>query len=384
MKIAILTQPLGHNYGGIMQAWAIQQVLKKMGHQPVTIDRQADKRSLAYIGARTIYRALRSSFGTGRDPVITKKGFSNITRHTRNFISSNIIMSQRIDSTDGLRKHFIDEKYEAVIVGSDQTWRPAYSPNIFNFFLDFLPNERINKIAYSSSFGVDDWEFSKKETELCRVLVKSFNSISVRETSGVKLCLDKLGVDAQVTLDPTLLLESEDYKSLIDKYKKNTTNGGLYWYLLDKSESKINIVQRVSEELNLISFNSQAEASLKEWVNFRNRNIECYTMPHVDEWLSGFERAEFVVTDSFHGMVFSILFEKPFLVIANEKRGLSRFTSLMNLIGISQNIFYQNCNLEKWINDYRSNPIDYSSVNSKLLELRKSSKNFLINSLAAP
>lgn len=121
-----------------------------------------------------------------------------------------------IDSTSSLRKYFKKNRYDAVIVGSDQTWRPKYSPNIYDFYLDFISKDkRIKRIAYASSFGVDDWEYSAEETKKCAKLSKLFDGISVREQSGIDLCKDHLGVDSELALDPTLLLNKDDYVTLI-------------------------------------------------------------------------------------------------------------------------------------------------------------------------
>jgi polysaccharide pyruvyl transferase WcaK-like protein len=336
LKIAILTLPIGENYGGIMQAWALQTVLKKMGHEPVTIDRQPDARGLAYRSARIAYRAVRNAIGSRKGPVLRERVLPTVTKYTREFIRTNITMSPPLDSTEKLRAHFADAGYDAVIVGSDQTWRPPYSPNIYNYFLDFLPDRKIKKLAYASSFGVDHWEFSPQQTRKCAALARDFDFISVRENSGIKLCADHLGVTAETALDPTLLLSADDYRALIAKHQHNRkTGGGIYTYILDKTRGKNDVVQRLSNEINLPIFNYQANTSLANWTG---GSIEQYIMPPVTEWLSGFDCADFVVTDSFHGMVFAIIFGKPFIAISNPARGAARFDSLLSQIGLSDRL----------------------------------------------
>lgn len=336
MKIAIMTQPLGKNYGGIMQAWALQQVLKRMGHEPVTIDRQTDSRSIAYCVARRIYRILNSAIGKDKSAIVPERALATITTHTREFMRAHIAMSPPIDSTKKLRAHFTSEDYQAVIVGSDQTWRPIYSPNLYNFFLDFLSDSNIKKLAYASSFGVDHWEFSPKETKKCAALARKFNFISVRETSGVGLCAQNLGVTAHAVLDPTLLLTADNYIALLKTANTRTkAEGGLYTYLLDKTPAKNAIVKKLSEQLGLHEFKIQAGESITDW---KAGPIEEYIMPPVIDWLSGFTRAKFIVTDSFHGMVFSIIFGKPFVVILNPDRGAARFESLLTQLGLSDRL----------------------------------------------
>lgn len=372
MKIAIMTQPLGKNYGGIMQAWALQQVLKRMGHEPVTIDRQLGSRSFAYRGARRVYRLLSYAVGNRKAPIVPDSTLADITTHTREFIRTHITMSPMIDATKKLRGHFASEAYQAVIVGSDQTWRPMYSPKLYNFFLDFLPDRNIKKVAYASSFGVDYWEYSARKTKQCAELVRDFDFVSVRETSGVALCEQYLGIKAQAVLDPTLLLTAEDYIDLLQQEGvQGESGGGLYTYLLDKTPEKSAIVEHLSKELGLNIFKRQSEESISDW---REGPVEKYQMPPVTEWLSGFHRAAFVVTDSFHGMVFAIIFGKPFIVISNSQRGAARFDSLLAQLGLTDRLVSSNVPLTREILSFNHGNLYFDA----LRELREKSLAFLL------
>lgn len=328
MKIAIMTQPLGKNYGGIMQAWALQQVLKRMGHDVVTIDRQSDSKGPAYYAARLGYRTLQKALGKRKAPINFEPHMSTILQHTHAFIGQNLSMSEPLDSTAKLKAHFAREQYDAVIVGSDQTWRPQYSPNINNFFLDFLEGSDIKRIAYASSFGVDEWEFTEEQTQRCAALAKQFDVISVREDSGVELCRKYLGVEAAHVLDPTLLLDKADYEQLIGPERLNETPSGVYTYFLDKTPEKLALAQQISEELGEPIYSCRARKSIEEDAS----EITDYIMPDIKGWLAGFANAKFVLTDSFHGMVFSVLFEKPFFVVMNKGRGTARFESLVGML----------------------------------------------------
>src|SRR5690606_30541311 len=137
-------------------------------------------------------------------------------------------------------------KFSAVVVGSDQVWRPRYSPNIYNFFLDFLKNNStIKKVAYAASFGTEDWEYTEEQTREARELIKHFNAVSVRESSGVLLCDKYLNrKDAVHVLDPTLLLKAEDYNQLINKTKKEI---GLFTYVLDETKEKLDFIKQCSK-----------------------------------------------------------------------------------------------------------------------------------------
>jgi len=375
MKIAILTQPLGKNYGGMMQAYAFQKVLRDLGHDVTTIDYNFRGSNFFYKVARLSYRFFQKLTGTRKAPINIEAKLPYILANTREFIKKNISISEYIDNDAALNKHFNANNYDAVIVGSDQTWRTKYSPNIYNFYLDFLKqNIKIKKIAYASSFGVDSWEYTEEETVKCSELAGLFDSISVREESGVELCTKQLNVESECVLDPTLLLSKEAYIELLgDKYKAGKSEG-VFTYVLDKSKSKMVVAENVGKQLGSHIFKCQANFSLG---SLDARSLQDYKMPAVQDWLVSFANAEFVVTDSFHGMVFSIIFEKPFLVIVNKKRGSARFESLLNKLQAQQYLIYD-------IKD-----IDYTQLNSiKLVdktilnELRKGSFDFIRESLS--
>lgn len=311
-----------------MQAWALQQVLKRMGHEPVTIDRRLPPKSLTYRIARLGYRALKKSVGRLQAPIDVDRRLLTVKQHTLAFIDQQITMSEPLSSTAKLKAHFARQKYDAVIVGSDQAWRPMYSPNIENFFLDFLEGGNIKRIAYASSFGVDEWEFTEEQTERCAVLAKKFDAISVREDSGVELCRKYLGVDASQMPDPTLLLGKANYMQLIGTDRLTNNYQGIFTYFLDKTLDKEALAQQFSERLNEPVYSCQAKHTLSDDVNGA---VEDYTMPDVRDWLAGFANARFVLTDSYHGGVFSILFNKPFFILKNTERGQARIESLLKL-----------------------------------------------------
>ncbi|WP_313308565.1 polysaccharide pyruvyl transferase family protein [Stutzerimonas nitrititolerans] len=371
MKIAIMTQPLGHNYGGMIQAWALQQVLKNAGHDPVTIDRQADPKGTAYHAARLGYRTLQKALGKRKGPIKFERHFPYILQNTQAFIEQHLSMSERLDSTAKLKAYFEREQYDAVIVGSDQTWRPSYSPNIENFFLDFLQCSDIKRIAYASSFGIEEWEFTEEQTRRCAPLAKQFDAISVRESSGVDLCRKYLGVDASHVLDPTLLVERQTYETLYNK-KDLPARQGIYTYILDQAEWKDQVVETVKQVLNKQQFSNQpAETDLAK---LSKETLHDFVMPSLEGWIKGFAEADFVITDSFHGTVFSIIFNKPFLVVGNNARGLSRFESLLDIFGLSERLVTKS---GAGVGDVIAKDTEWKRVNAKLLALRGTSMSFL-------
>ena len=208
--------------------------------------------------------------------------------------------------SDILRKYHFD----AYLVGSDQVWRPIYSYCLSNYFLDFTIGQHVKRIAYAASFGTSKWEFTEGQTTRCAALAKQFDAISVREDSGVVLCKKYLGVDAVHLLDPTMLLNKEDYIRLVEQEQIPSSEKKLMTYILDQSEEKQAIVRKISQTLSLSPNVVMPE---KNFAQVGKKDIDQCVFPPVTDWLRGFMDAEYVVTDSFHGTVFSIIFNKPFV-----------------------------------------------------------------------
>lgn len=379
MKIAILTQPLDTNYGGLLQAFALQKVLKRMGHEVLIIDIHFKDLSLK-IKTVSILKRLTLRLLKNKSIVIrawpTAKEKDIIASNTNYFIRNNIDTTHRITSAVKykLLKRY---RFEAFIVGSDQIWRPVYSPNLTNYFLDFVKkNEDVKRIAYAASFGVSSWEFTEKQTNHCSLLAKRFNAISVREDSAVDLCKLHLGVKALHLLDPTMLLTKEDYIELVQKDSIAKSKGTLMTYILDKSVLKNEIIQQIASELKLNPFSVMPKATFPE---VGKRHIEDCIFPRVTEWIRGFMDADFVVTDSFHGTVFAILFNKQFICIGNKDRGLTRMTSLLDKMGLSDRLIYVE---NKFINSYGLQEIDYQKVNQIIDREKINSIRFLESALS--
>lgn len=374
-KIAILTQPLIANYGGILQNFALQKALLKLGHKPVTVNRVANPKGKLRDVLSKLKNATYNKFKGTERQIFSPSDLNFIRQNATNFIKNNIEVTKDINSAIALKKHFEKEKYETVIVGSDQTWRPRMSADIYNYFLDFLTeNKEINKTAYASSFGTDKWEFSEEETIKCKDLIQQFSSVSVREKSGVNLCKEYLNKKAIHVLDPTLLLTKDDYVEVF-KNEKLKSNKGIFTYVLDKDIKKQNIINEVKQFFQLETYRNQPK---KEFFTDKSDNLEDFVYPKIESWIKSFDDADFVVTDSFHGTVFSIIFNKPFLVLVNKERGASRFYSLLNQLGLEERLIV---NFDDFSEEILKQKIDYTKVNSQIEKLRKNSLDYLESSI---
>lgn len=368
MKIGIVTLPLHTNYGGILQAWALQSVLVRMGHEVEVIDRHINSGhpSIIGVGKRLIKKYLLRKKIRVFSEAYERKYYPIFSKHTGPFLD------KYIHRTIVTHPSEIEQsRYDALVVGSDQIWRHNYTGKEYAFLL-FSKEWNVKRIAYAASFGVDKWEFNKQDTNTISQILKQYDGISVREYSGVNLCSTYLGVDATHVIDPTMLLDSTDYARLVEKANTAKSPGNLLYYLLDDSEEKLGRVEQVAKALNLTPFrvNSRIEDKFAP-INDR-------IQPPVEQWLRGFIDAEFVVADSFHACVFSILFKKPFIVLGNKKRGNTRFDSLLSMFNLQDRMVYDNYSLKKAI----QTPVNWDAVYEILEKERKKANSFLQQKLS--
>lgn len=335
MRIGILTLPLHTNYGGILQAYALQTVLERMGHEVCLIEKTpylhlpAWKAPLVY-GKRVLKNMIGRPCPIFYEQQVNRKiRYENpiIRQNTDKFINKYIKRRIVNDFSEIKEKDF-----DAIVVGSDQIWRPKYFHQIEHAYLDFTKGWNIKRVAYAASFGTDTWEYSTEQERRCAALIKKFNAVSVREDSAVGLCKEHFGVDAIQLLDPTMLLCPNDYIKLFETAAIDQSQGTLLCYLLDDSKEKSGIVDKVANAKGLVPFRVNSN------VEDKTASISERIQPSIEQWLRGFCDAEYVVTDSFHACVFSILFNKPFIVVGNASRGLSRFISLMRLFGLEDRL----------------------------------------------
>lgn len=377
MKIAILTLPLHSNYGGIIQNYALQTVLERMGHEVYTININWPKPKMTLAKAPFFIskRLIKKIIGRKNVIIFWERKYNDeepiIERHVREFINKNIHLTQPYYTKKDLSA-LDKENFDAVIVGSDQVWRVPYTyPDIETYFLDFIKNKRTKKLAYSASFGTDEIEFSDKQIKKCGELIKAFETITVREDAGLDLiktyCWNCKNTPAH-TLDPTMLLSKEDYISISSEYE-NQLNGELFYYVLDMTEDKRKVLEQISKDLGYKPFTVMRKSN--NWSD----NVKDRIVPPLELWLQAFKQAKYIFTDSFHGCVFSIIFNKDFIVYGNKKRGMSRFYSLLNMFQL-KNRFISTSNEYNEI--FIQNHIEWEDINKKLKEYKEYSLKFLV------
>ena len=255
MRIGILTLPLHTNYGGILQAYALQTVLERMGHQVVVFDKPFEYTPLPiwkmpYVYTKRLIKKYILRDGTEifqeqngyRRSVISRK-------YTQPFIEKYIHRY--------IYRGFSDIKesdFDAIVVGSDQVWRMMYFEGFYNdlndadAFLAFTDGWNIKRVSYAASFGTDTTDVRPECLDACKAALSKFDGVSVREKSGVDVCKNPFGVDAAWVLDPTMLLNTEDYKNLFVDQTLPDSQHILASYVLDETPAIEQLRERIAEE----------------------------------------------------------------------------------------------------------------------------------------
>ena len=355
MKIGILTQHFLLNYGGIIQNFALQRVLMKLGHAPLTFEHDT-----CYSRTRWLLRTVKH--------ILRMRSFRNLPVYpiykgrigNKNFIKFVLRNIRSVPVKDFVPSLTAQYGIDAYVVGSDQVWRPAFNlgPRLGNMFLDFA-DDKVKKFSYAASFGCKEWEYTKEQEKACSKLARRFDAISVREASALDLCKNHFGVVASLVLDPTLLLDKEDYGKVCHDVPKKEKH--IFVYSLVVSEGVLAVAEKVAEAMGLSIIVKQAGRKVKK-------------EDTIEDWFAEFRDADYVVTDSFHGMVFSIIFNKPFSIVMNPSGGNDRYLSLLSQLGL----------MERIVSDELQpvfSAIDWSDVNHRLTELRKASFEFLKTNL---
>lgn len=359
MKIGILTLPIGTNIGGILQAYALQTTLCKLGHDTILIDRRRNDEKPRNIReyVRFLIHSLRR---------LLKKNNNRLS--LENFKDTYIHKSPKLYTTNELKEYIVREKFDGIVVGSDQVWRKWYHDpdftDIKDFFLTFLSDaDVVLKISYAASFGLNEW-LVDDDDKVCQEAIKTFNAISVRENSGIEICKNFFCVNAVQVLDPTLLINKEDYQFLVRNNKTQESPGNVLCYILDKTEEVKKVICKLSDQIEFRPY---------DYLSYWNNNID------VCQWLRAVNDAEAILTDSFHGCVFAILFNIPFVALGNELRGQARFESLLSMFDVKRRLV--SLDNPELISCVIKEKINWEEVNQRLAKWRINSVEFLKKNL---
>lgn len=350
MKIAVLTFPLANNYGGNLQAFAMLKMLENLEHEPILVNLKF-KQNIKFIIKYLIKKYFLFFISRYKNPAFFTQS-KIFAEFSNKFITPK---TAEIFNMNELKKLFETENFDACVVGSDQVFSTMSFCDFRNIYsLGFCDD--IIKISYAASFGGD--KFSGKDVEINRVNLQKFMAISVREKSGIKVCKETFGVKATYVLDPTLMIDKSEYERTFANLPSKSS-GKIFAYILDKNQKNSEILRNFAKEQNLEIYEINDGNNAKEIIS-------------PSEWLKAINDAKIVVTDSFHGCVFSIIFGKEFYCFTNLRRGKDRFFSLFETFDLQNRIIS-----EKIV----KSEINYEKVYEKLAKMQEISKEFLMQNL---
>jgi len=324
-KIGMLTFSYSSNPGSVLQAYSLQENIEKLGdYEARIINYQKTSAGKPVIGKTVFTPPIRSW-----RPKKVIEWIARIAAHPMRMRKYEKFFNKRyngypteICTRENLKE--TEREYDAFVVGSDQVWNLG-SPNVDEtFFLDFVDNDR-KKISYAASFGQKGIPEEKREK--ISKLIARFESISVREETGVEIVREATGKEATWVLDPSLLTDASVYRAMA-KYPKK--NGYVFLYLREEAPELSAFAEKLAQEKKL-----KVVKVLKHWMCGKNAK-PLYALG-AEEWLGYMDKAEYVITNSFHGICFSMILEKEFFVnLLQDRVGStnSRIESVLNQFGL--------------------------------------------------
>ena len=355
MKIGILTFQNTLNYGALLQNYALQKKIEEYNKECETIDyickAVEEREKVINISDIKNIKELIKYIVIGRK--IKKK-----EQRFNEFINQNLKYSKIRYNKDNINES--TKVYNNIIVGSDQVWNYNLTDNDYTFMLDFATKET-KKNSYAASFGISD--ISENNKEMYRTYLNEFDNISVRENTGMSIIDNLLNKKVNVVIDPTLLIDKDEWKRKIGIREYNKKKYIVY-YAMQKEEKLLEFAKKIAREnkFELINLNPNIRNlyKTKSIVNLGPK-----------EWLEYLYNAEYIITNSFHGLAFSIIFNKEFFVEIPENinKTSSRLKDLLVMLNLEdRDIKEKKCKL---------NNINWDIVNAKLKTEREKSLRFL-------
>ncbi|MEH1843211.1 MAG: polysaccharide pyruvyl transferase family protein [Nostoc sp.] len=365
MKIGILTFHHVDNYGATLQACALWSFLKSQSYDVEIIDYRPLKIAWIYFRALLPIKRVKSSNSESKKIRINEKSLIYISRNwkMRRFLLSHVKLSQKkFYDKKGLK--YYHDKYDVVICGSDQIWCiDSFRGYNSSFFLDFVSNKTTRKISYAASFG-NTTKLGTSQQEIC-TLINQFQTILVRDSNSREIIANECNKKAIKVLDPTFLIKYDALKRP-PKIKNK--------YLLLYIQAEIQ-----AEEEEFIKFLAQEQnltiVSVGRSERLAQINLESASPK---EWIGLHSEAFYIVTNTYHGTVFSMIFNKPFTVfLPNDKSNKVR--DLLNDFGLTNRIFSDKLKSQLFNKEIFN--IDYESVSNIIESKIMESKKYLIEAI---
>jgi len=368
MKIGILTYQRAENYGAMLQCYALKTYLEQQGYLVEMVDYWPHYHENYYkIFSITIFKSL-SFRGKIAYTIYTVLSLCWLIKRKKNF---NRFMNQYLNIPKKIRYRSSDicSDYDLVIYGSDQIWRKQNLHGCQGYDPWYFGNDHIQslkKITYAASMGV--LNITENDQLFLSKMLDNFTEISVREADLQSLLVD-LEKKSLVALDPVFLINKDDWRRIYSQNDDISDKKYILFYNLLQTKESIEIVDAIS---NYYGYEVKEIYRGRDWHHKGKRYIKS---AGVEDFISLIHNAEFVVSNSFHGVAFSIIFEKQFYAVGMRDK-TERVLTLLSALWIVNRYIYSKDKM-----NFESMTIDYSEVKKSLLPLQNASRSFLSNSL---
>lgn len=385
MRIGVLTHSgSDDNYGQILQCYALQIYLREAGHDVFLIkySSEADNKSERFHFFKHIVRLFLSVISPARRKAYAEIALyrklrvinteKNKQRGFQKFLYDNVVVSPPYHTYEELKTNA--PQADAYIVGSDQVWNQDLSkPHTAVWYLQF-GEKKMRRISYAASIGRT---LKESEIEQFATYLKQFDAVSVRENSALEYCRQVGIVDAQLVLDPTLLISFDKYKSFVTETDEKPY---LFLYYLNIDNTASLHWEQLREYLTYKGLKLKSVSSSGYLPAYDLIPEHANLLLTIPEWLTAIYNAECVVTTSFHGIVFSIIMHRPFVAILLNNfysSGNDRIVSLLKYLGLEERIFTDSHSVEEIL----SRPINWKNVDNLITSKREESYRFLTEAL---
>ena len=367
MKIGQLTFHASHNYGSVLQAYAISKVLQNMGHECEFINLRPQSQKDAYKIIKPSDKGIRRLFKFMIYPALNKR-----YNHYERFINSVLpITAKEYASTKELRHVMFD--YDAYVCGGDQIWNPSCQDFEEAYYLQFLPNDcNAKKISYSPSLGKTD--FDEETKKRMAKWISCFDAISVREERGAELLQDLTEKKVHLVCDPVVLLDKKEWTKIAVAPKIKKPYILVYFLNNNHGSRRLTEYLRKTTGYDVVIFNEYIRDFFKPYHKAYGASPE--------EFVGLFMNASLIYTNSFHGTAFATIFERPFITaiavdqISANNNNDSRKIDYLKILGLENRLYTTGLPSKEFILN-----IDYLSAKFKREKFKKESLDYLIKAL---
>ena len=347
-NVGILGYWYATNYGSVLTYYALALIIERLGYSVMLIDEPEKERDA-----------------------------EGLDVFSRRFLEGRVNISRSVKWND-LDK--INEMCDIFMVGSDQIWTPGAIRHMGYFFFLKTISDAKKKIAYAPSFGQSTFKALPETIKTVQFYLNKFDAISVREQDGIKICDEMFKIKADRVLDPVFLIDRKDYDDIAEESIINLSHDYIIAYILDPTEDKRKALKLISENLKMpfvVMLDGRFNTFEKNKERMQTDNI--VENVNVNDWVYYIKHAKYMFTDSHHGLAMGIIYNLQCICYANQSRGQSRFTSLLNVLGLSDRLIFSSDEILK--KEILKKDINYKQVNSVLYKEKYKSISWLIAAL---